>query len=198
MRVGEEARFTDPTPACPHPEYWHSTDNDSTEIEVSELAGAFVRALQPYLVIETGSAFGQTAEQIGLALQANGHGSCVTFEVEPSRVTYTRQRVAGMPVHVRDVPSLDGIAAMIDAYRGERVVGFAWLDSTLELRAVELDMIRPLLTPGAIVGVHDAGDPRAGKHGAFSEHMAHTAHRLGYSRVSLPTPRGVSFLGWRY
>jgi hypothetical protein len=36
------------------------------------LVAAFVRALQPETVLETGSAFGQTAEAIGRALAANG------------------------------------------------------------------------------------------------------------------------------
>jgi hypothetical protein len=65
MTAESEARFTPPRPDCPHPEWWTSTDDDSTECEVTALVAAFVVALQPELVIETGTAFGQTAEAIG-------------------------------------------------------------------------------------------------------------------------------------
>lgn len=72
MVAGSEARFTPPRPECPYPEWWTSTDVDSTECEVTALVAAFVVALQPELVIETGTAFGQTAEAIGHAVAANG------------------------------------------------------------------------------------------------------------------------------
>ena len=79
-----ESRFTPSRKDCPHPERWHSPDSDSTEIEVSRLAAAFVEALRPDLVIETGSAFGQTAELIGQVLHTAGVGHLITFEVDPS------------------------------------------------------------------------------------------------------------------
>jgi hypothetical protein len=84
MTAGSEARFTAPRADCPHPEYWHSTDSDSTEIEVTELVAAFVRAPQPETVLETGSAFGQTAEAIRRTLAANGHGRLVTSNPTPT------------------------------------------------------------------------------------------------------------------
>ena len=58
-----EDRFT-PARAVPHPESG-TVRPDSTEVEVSALAAAFVRALRPDLVVETGTAFGQTAGLIG-------------------------------------------------------------------------------------------------------------------------------------
>lgn len=191
-----ESRFTPPRPDCPHPERWHSPDADSTEIEVSRLVAAFVEALRPDLVIETGSAFGQTARLIGQVLRDAGTGHLVTFEVDPFRVGYTADQCDGLPVQVSPERSLDGIQALITGGRSGQV-GFAWLDSLLELRVPELRTIRPLLSPGAIVGVHDCGEPEHTKYNQFSREVAHRAHDMGFARISLPTPRGVTFLQWK-
>ena len=80
-----ESRYYQPTVDCPHPERWTSTDDDSTEIEVSDLAWGLVRATQPSLCVETGAAWGQTAERIGWALAANGHGHLYTLEPDRRR-----------------------------------------------------------------------------------------------------------------
>src|SRR3546814_12508247 len=95
-----ESRFTESRKDCPHPERWHSPDSDSTEIEVSRLAAAFVEALRPDLVIETGSAFGQPAELIGQVLHTAGVDHLITLEAGPARGDATAHRVAGLPVQV--------------------------------------------------------------------------------------------------
>lgn len=191
-----ESRFTTARKDCPHPERWHSPDSDSTEIEVSKLAAAFVEALRPDVVVETGTAFGQTAHRIGKVLEAAGNGHLVTFEVDPFRVGYAADRVVGLPVQVVPERSLDGIQGLIDAGHTGRV-GFAWLDSLFELRVPELRAIRPLLAPGAIVGIHDCGEAGHTKYDQFSREVATAAKTLGFQRISLPTPRGVTFLQLR-
>lgn len=191
-----ESRFTESRKDCPHPERWHSPDSDSTEIEVSRLVAAFVGALRPDLVIETGSAFGQTASEIGTVLYEAGVGHLITFEVDPARVAATANQVAGLPVQVAQQASLEGIEMLrMNGHQG--TVGFAWLDSLFELRVKELEAIRPLLSPGAIVGVHDCGEPGSTKYNAFAQEIATAAKRLGFNRISLPTPRGVTFLQWK-
>lgn len=187
----QESRFTEARTDCPHPDRWHSPDADSTEIEVSHLVAAFVEALRPDVVIETGTAFGQTARLIGQVL--DGYGHLVTFEVDPFRVGYAADQCVGLPVQVTPQPSLEGIQQMIDKGFAGRV-GFAWLDSLFELRVPELRLIRPLLSQGAIVGIHDCGEPGATKYNDFSRQVALEAKRLGFKRISLPTPRGVTFL----
>lgn len=179
-----ESTWTSPRPDCPHPERWHSTDSDSTELEVSELAAALVRALQPDLVVETGTAWGQTAEAIGRALELNGQGRLITFETDPERVGHSRQRCDGLPVEVRQTSSVDGLTGLPGP------VGFAWLDSTFQLRPFELQALRGQLTGGAIVGVHDCG----GKFRRFTRRMLADARRYGFTAVTLPTPRGVTLL----
>lgn len=191
-----ESRFTESRKDCPHPERWHSPDSDSTEIEVSRLVAAFVEAMRPDLVIETGSAFGQTAELIGQVLYTAGVGHLVTFEVDPARVAATADRVAGLPVSVAMEPSLSGIQNLVNLGQHAGSVRFAWLDSLFELRVPELRAIRPLLSPGAIVGVHDCGEPGWTKYNAFAAEVADAAQAMGFNRISLPTPRGVTFLQW--
>lgn len=191
-----ESRFTQPRPDCPHPERWHSPDADSTEIEVSRLVAAFVEALRPDLVVETGTAFGQTARLIGEVLHAAGVGHLVTFEVDPFRIGYAADQCTDLPVQLAPQPSLEGIQALIDGGKAGQV-GFAWLDSLFELRVPELRLIRPLLTRGAIVGVHDCGEPGSTKYNEFSKSVAEAAQALGFNRISLPTPRGVTFLQWK-
>lgn len=191
-----ESRFTSARKDCPHPERWHSPDADSTEIEVSRLVASFVEALRPDYVIETGSAFGQTAELIGQVLHTAGTGHLLTFEVDTARVAATADRVAGLPVQVLPIPSLEGIKELVDGNLGP-VVGFAWLDSLFELRVPELRAIRPLLAPGAIVGVHDCGEPGHTKYDQFAREVAVAAGIMGFQRISLPTPRGVTFLQLR-
>lgn len=179
MAIDVESRFTTARDDCPHPEQWHSADDDSTELEVAELVGAFVRAVQPEIVVETGTAWGVTAEQIGLALARNGHGQLYTTEPTPDRAAAARERCAGLPVIVVEAPS--------NEFRPPSPIGFAWLDSLLPLRADEYRRLRPLLAPGAIVGFHDAGP----QHGQREEWEALASEGLRF--IYLRTPRGVLF-----
>lgn len=149
MEIGPESRFTAPRQDCPHPERWHSTDDDSTEIEVSRFVGGLVTALQPDFVLETGTAWGQTAEEIGKSLRENGRGRLVTLEVDPLRVTYSRERCEGLPVTVLQQGSLD--------YEPVEQIDFAWFDSLFNLRGPEFRRYLPQLRKGAIVGFHDTG-----------------------------------------
>lgn len=179
MSVVAESTWTKPRADCPHPEWWHATDPQSTEIEVSELVAAFVRALQPEYVIETGTCIGQTAQIMGLALQANGHGRLDTLETDPERAEFSRSRCAGLPVSVHEMSSLEFTPA--------EPVGFAWLDSRTDLRVAEFEQFRDHFIPGAIVGFHDTA-PHQGVWGREVERIP------GTRAVRLRTPRGVTFV----
>ena len=172
-----EARWTAPRDDCPHPEWWHSADDESTEREVSLLVAAFVRALQPEVVVESGTATGQTAEAIGLALRDNGHGHLYTTETDPERAHIARLRCQILPVTVLEQPTSE--------FGPPGPVGFAWIDGHIAERAADLSHLRPYLAPGAVVGVHDASP----FHGIRQLVEAETWIRWIY----LPTPRGVLF-----
>lgn len=176
--IVSEATWTPPRPDCPNPGRWHSTDNQSTEIEVTELVAAFVRATQPDYVLETGSCIGQTSHAIGLALRENGHGRLDTLEVDPDRAAIARNRCKGLPVTVHEVPSLE--------FQPADLIGLAFFDSLIELRIPEFHRFRDHLVDGAVVGFHDTG-PHFGGYGAAIEALD------GLSTIRLRTPRGVTF-----
>ena len=112
-----ESNWTAGRDDCRHPEWWTASDVDSAEFEVTELVAAWVRALQPEYVIETGTAFGQTARAIGKALRKNGHGRLDTIEVNPNRVRQARIVTRGLPVIVNECPSLEFTPAAPIEYR---------------------------------------------------------------------------------
>lgn len=177
-----ESRFTDPRADCPSPERWHSDDADSTEWEVSELVGAFVKALRPDVVVETGSAWGQTAEQIGKALLGPPlTGWLHTLEPNPERVKESRVRCDMLPVTVVETTSLE--------WEPVDNIGFAWFDSLHHLRVPEFRKFYPHMTRGAFVGFHDTG-PHQG--GLREEILQLEAEGL-LLPVFLPSPRGVCF-----
>lgn len=176
----DESRFTGPREECPHPEYWHSTDTDSTEEEVTELVAGFVRALQPEIVVETGTAFGQTAYAIGDALQANGHGHLWTVENDPERAAECADALAGLPVTVVNGSSMN--------FTPPNGIGFAWFDSLFHLRAAEFLRYLPHMRPAATVGFHDCGP----QHPLRPDIEALAGDGL-LRPIYLPTPRGVVF-----
>ena len=176
-----ESRFTAARPDCPNPEHWTSDDEDSTEHQVTGLVAALVAALQPELVLETGTAFGQTAEAIGRALAGNGHGRLVTLETDPARAELSRTRCDGLPVEVLATPSLD--------YVPNAQVDLAWFDSLTHLRHLEYVRFRPYLSGRAVVGFHDTG-PQHQVRGHL-ERLVHDG--LLCAPMFLPTPRGVCF-----
>jgi hypothetical protein len=177
---GPESRFTAARPDCAFPEHWTSTDSDSAELEVTELVVAFVRALQPDFVVETGTALGQTALRIGQALERNGHGRLVSLEIDPGRIARARRRVRGLPVDV--------IACSSVEYEPPELVDFAWLDSLPELRIAEFRRFWPKMHSGTIVGFHDTGPT----HALRPEIDVLEAERL-LAPIHLSTPRGVTF-----
>ncbi|MBX6722990.1 MAG: class I SAM-dependent methyltransferase, partial [Dactylosporangium sp.] len=132
-----EAVFTRPRPDCPNPQWWHAPDANATEAEVTELVAAMVRALQPEFVLETGTHAGTTAEAIGQALAANGHGWLVSLELDPAKASAAAERLAaaGLPVTV--------VGGDSRSYVPDRPIDFAWFDSSIEARVPEYERILP-------------------------------------------------------
>jgi predicted O-methyltransferase YrrM len=176
-----ESVFTRPRPDCPHPERWHATDDQSTELEVTALVAAMVTALQPDFTIETGTCIGSTAEAIGKALRANGQGQLVSLEVDPERVATARARCCDLPVSILQLSSMD--------YTPDRPIDFAFFDSLARLRPAEFERYLPWMHSRTIVGFHDTGP-----HHPVREHLRPLEQRgLLVSPLYLPTPRGVMF-----
>lgn len=175
-----ESTWTKPRPDCPHPEWWHAPDAQGTEAEVTELVAGFVRALQPELVVETGTHLGATAAAIGWALHRNGHGRLITLEVDRHLCEVAAARVEHLPVEVVCMSSL--------AWTPPGPIDFAWLDSDAHRRQLELRAYLPWMHDRTVVGIHDTGP----QHPVRELLRPLEAEGL-LSLLDLPTPRGVSF-----
>lgn len=181
-----EARFTAASDRCPRPADWTSTDCGSTEVEVSDLLAGLIRGLQPELVIETGSAWGQTAELIGRALASNGHGRCVSLEHVRHRADYSRKRCEGLPVEVIEGSSLE--------YVPTEWIDLLFLDSSYENRVPEFELFRRRMRPGAIACFHDTA-PGHGSEDLGGMDLRTVVESISNVRViHLPTPRGISIV----
>lgn len=189
VSLGPESRFSGPTHRCPHPEHWSSWDDHSAEVEVTELLVGLIRGLQPDVVVETGTAWGQTAEAIGHALASNGHGRLFSFEPIHERAAVASIRCLNVPV---DVAYTESITDWIPP----AAIDFAFFDSTFSLRVPEFRHYRKWMTDRTIVAFHDtapqAGGGQLGDWYDLATQIEHELTRPGCLRtIDLPTPRGL-------
>ncbi len=145
-----ESEFHAPTDLCPHPEWWSAWNAVSTEVEVSMLVAALVRAMQPWFVLEIGSHYGQTTERIAQVIRENGHGQFVSLEINPEMVGSAAQRCwqyVGKEVQIIQTDSLQ--------YVPPRLVDFLFIDGQ-EARAKDLEYYLSYLAVHCMVVMHDA------------------------------------------
>lgn len=168
-------------PDCRHENRWTEDNATGTEHEVSTLIAAFVTALQPDTVVETGSYRGQTSRAIGLALQENGQGHLHTVEIDGNNVVLARMNTRGLPVTVHHASVYD--------WTPPNNIEFAFLDDHPDHRYDTFMHLWPHLLPNATVGFHDTG-------GAWVNVKPDIQRLVNEGRISvvyLPTPRGVAF-----
>ncbi len=169
---------------CKDINLWHSVDGGATEYEVALLIGAFIRALQPELVVETGAYHGDTSVVIGEALRENGHGKLVAIEKQTSRFRAVRRRCKGLPVEVVHGSSLDWVPE-----EGQKIE-FAFFDTDFRARHQDFDHYWPYMSKYTVICWHDSGwhfrrpiRPRIEKFASDGI----------VQPIFLPTPRGVCF-----
>jgi predicted O-methyltransferase YrrM len=148
------------------------------EVGVAELLDGLVCALEPELVVETGSFLGFGTYALGWALERNCHGRLVSCDVVEEYVIRSRQHCSGLgaPIEVRlargiDLPEL-------------READLVFVDSAYADRKEEVLATKP----GAIVVVHDtlrSYDTRV-------EPLGDWVRSLG--GICLPTERGLGIL----
>lgn len=185
--IRRECDFTAPNSWCPHPERWTTADQESAENEVIALVTGFVYAIQPDCVVETGTATGATAHEIGRALKANGHGKLWTIELDTELACKAAKRftLSELPINVVNRNSLH--------WMPPNMIDFAWIDSgPAETRAAEIRRWRHWFRPGAIIGVHDTA-PNNGRQ-VTAGMIAQIIDDFHWNPISLRTPRGVTFL----
>lgn len=182
MNAISEDRWTPPSAWCPNPHWWHADTGDATEHEVTVLVAAFVTALQPEIVVETGTNTGQTAVAIGRALARNGHGHLWTVEADADLAAAAARAAEGLPVTVEH--------AHTSSWEPPGRIGFGWFDSSLGDRAGEITRwaVSPGFEPGAIIGIHDTGPQHI-----VQATLAPLAGSGLIRAVTLRTPRGVTF-----
>jgi predicted O-methyltransferase YrrM len=183
----QESRFTSPTDYCLHPEWWHSAEDESTEFEITSLIKGLIHGLQPDFCIETGSGFGQTTREIGIALKDNGHGGLLTFEYVVQRAIVVEKMCEGLPVNVV-------IGSLLESPQFSIKVDFAFFDSSHRDRVPEFEFIQPYLSAGALCVFHDSAqghgyDPDTGK--CQIEKLREIP---GVQVINLPTPRGLALV----
>jgi methyltransferase family protein len=187
MSRSTEDNWTPPSSWCPEPKWWHSSPDspDETEYEVTDLVAAFVTALQPEVVVETGTSTGRTAAAIGRELVRNGHGRLWTVEIDEGQAEAARVVVSSMPVTVVCADSL--------GWTPPDRINFAWIDSgTAQVRVQEIRQWQDRFCSGAVIGIHDTA-PNMGRE-ATSAALAVLFRETGWSSMTLRTPRGVTFV----
>lgn len=170
-----ESEFTSPRPDCPHPEWWHAYDSMAAEVEVIEFLGGLIRALQPELVVETGTWKGHAARAIGKTLVHIGHGRLITLEIDADLAREAEESLSGLPVRVENVDSMQ--------YTPPGSIDLLWLDGSTD-RAGEWNHLSQFMSPYGIVVVHDTG-PHGDARAAFDA-------LDNITLIHLATPRGVS------
>jgi predicted O-methyltransferase YrrM len=179
-----ESTWTRRHASCAHPEFWHAADGESTETEVATLIAAFVRALQPDLVVETGSAFGYTTERIGRALERNAHGHCESLEPDQERARIARKRCGSLPVTILERSSLD--------YEPPGPIDLLFSDSAYEVRRAEVERLSRWMERGAIVLIHDTTSAERGHHVDMRAEVRALEGAGLLRAIYLPTPRGLA------
>jgi hypothetical protein len=116
---------------------------------------AIVRALQPDLVVETGTHFGLGSCVMAAALLRNGHGRLTTIDIDPD----AGYLIGGPWAEVVDRRT----GSSVDLLAGIRDVDVFLHDSlhTYEYEAAELQAVAPNLSPGALVLSDNAHDSAA-------------------------------------
>ncbi len=183
--------------SLPRAEFYHETSfgGASVTYEDAVVIYALTLAVKPWTALETGGGTGCSALHIAAAMRDNGFGFLVSVEGQVELVqeaTATAARL-GLTRFVKFVPAVT--PEMIERMTSDRPFDLVMLDSgcghpaALQLRLKELSVLeaRNLLSPGALVLVHDTSPFH---HGGMMISKEIGDHRL----VELPTSRGLAIL----
>ncbi len=177
-----EALNHSPTELCPHPEWWTAWNPVSTEVEVSMLVAAFVKAMQPEFVLEIGSHWGQTTERIAQVIRENKHGHFTSLEIREDFCGSTRARCAELPEAVIiQVDSLEFIPPW--------PIDLLFIDGAEENRFKDYRHYLPYLSSRPTILVHDTD-----YYTDQAQIIIGDWYLLGGNHISLHTPRGLLIL----
>lgn len=171
-----------PTELCPHPEWWTAWNPVSTEVEVSMLVAAFVKAMQPEFVLEIGAHWGQTTERIAWVMRENKHGRFVSLEIREDFCGSARARCAGLPeAEIINIDSLKYVPPL--------PVNMLFIDGAEENRYKDYKHYCHYLSKSPLILIHDMD---------YYTDMAQSIIMdwvvSGGQYISLHTPRGLLIL----
>ncbi len=162
----------------------------SASIEEAWLLYGLITSCKPQLVIETGTETGWTTAWIAQALTDAAYGRLITVEKDQKKAQAASERIAGMELASRvEVVCDDSLKAI--ASLSDYSVDFAFLDTLIHLRLLELQALRTKLKPGAIVVIHDTSPqhPMAGNTKLLDELQKNCK-----SILHINSPRGITIL----
>lgn len=178
-------------PECPEPDRWSAPDVWASESAVSQFLGHLVSLIKPDFVLETGAYLGYTAEQIGLALRAEGRGFGVSLDTNGDRVEQAKRRAYALPVEVVTVSSMD--------YVPPQPIDLLFVDSDFQIRMAEVRRFQPYASPRCVVVLHDCAVPRTypGVPQMLQDMDDVVNDGVVQPWVHFPTPRGLSITRYR-
>ena len=174
-----------------HSELFHVRDGSgSTEFEFLNLLHAFVLALKPVRVLETGTFTGMGALAIASALQWNGRGQLTTIDIDECReARELAERYHELKHHIKFARA--DAEEYLDNYQGEPFE-VAFIDSgDGRLREVLILIARQKLASGALVVVHDTSHLRVNANPSWGEIFEKDCPLKGHS---IPLSRGIRIM----
>lgn len=172
-------------------ELFHVRDaSGSTEYEFLNLIHAFVMAIKPALVIETGTFTGMGTLAIAHALSWNGFGTLITVDLEDCNEAKEHVKHYAVDNHVQFVKS-DSLEFCSD-YKGE-LFDMAFIDSGPHRLLETNALANGKLSSGALVILHDASPLRVGQSDALSWHSLFE-ERCPLRGHTIPLSRGLRIM----
>lgn len=175
---------------------FHAHDGGSTEIEYLELVTAFVRVCKPKRALETGTFQGWGSSAIAWGLHQNGSGHLTTVDrndcggAAADKIKYDADWAFVQSDTLAFINKCDPLQPF----------EFAFLDSDIPIRVKELDLLleRQLLTPGAIVMIHDSSRYDEHRFDVIKRYWAELDEcrkKWGLEEcIALPLSRGMTIL----
>ena len=160
-------------------------DGGSIEVENGLLLTALVRAWKCERILETGTHLGISTRYLAEGCVANGFGRVVTLEHLPYFAEKARRDLADLPV---DVVCADSVQ-WLQCYSGPKF-DFAFLDSQLPSRVLELRILQERRLLDGIAFVHDTSRLRAAGGQRDDPTFPTALDALNLSGIECPWSRG--------
>ena len=167
-----------PHPHCRKPHsLWGAPSEQGSEQEVTNLIAQLVHLTKPDTVIETGTYLGATAGAIAQALISNTVGHLVTYENDAITALAAKHNLKwyeDVVEVIAEAVTMENLPVSID---------FAFLDSCMECREEEMQLVWPRITLGGLVLIHDAAPERP---------PGRVRPPSPYGMLEFATPRGLN------